>query len=245
MASINTRAVAADGSIAIGGTQATDPETGTLMFWSSMIAWGIANNRAIFEQRDVGTGAGYCRIGGDTGGTTARLGVMINYATKDSIAFMDTSLLTTNTWYFFAFTLDAQVTAPRIFIGDLTTTVVEVSYASTPAARATGSGARVSDGGANAYLCQSAYQQAIDLRGNWPGRIAYAAWYDTVLTDAQIIASRFMPWGWIPGARGIWHPGRHKLTAVPDMSGNGRNGTPGAGCTMDAGLPVGYLCGRS
>lgn len=219
-----------DGAITLG-THASDPETATLIFWSKFSTTNLVN-RAWLSKRDPSTGAGYFEFSGSPT-TSGEACARINYATKDAQAFFGISALTLNKWYYWAATYDGTASAPRVFFGARDLDVVEATYTGTHQA---GAGSRVTEGGSNAYLGQNKYQYGINARGQFSGAIGFFAWYDTVLTDAQIIAHKYRTDNWMGTARQMMRPGQHHLIGCPDISGNARNGTIGTGCTVDRGV---------
>lgn len=223
------------GGVALGA-HATDPETATLIFWARHGATAL-QNRALFSQRDATTGAGFCDVGGGTAAN--EFCARINYATKDAQAYTSVAALTVNKWYYWAVTLDGTNSAPRIFYGDAHTHVVEATYAGAPTRQA-GAGARTTDGGATAYCGQNIYQFGVNGRGQWTGRVAFFAWYDTILTDKQIAAHRLITYNWLQSARQMIRFGLQGAVAA-DISGNKRNGTLGAGTVVasSANIPQG------
>lgn len=108
----------------------------------------------------------------------------VKRATTDAAAATAASALPQNQWLFVATTYDAT-DGPRIFVGTLTTTVAEVSYAS----RVVGSGAESSDS-------DSAWSFGADPTTNgsqFEGRQAIAAHYRRRFSLAELKAYQFTP----------------------------------------------------
>lgn len=228
-------------SINIGNPE-TDPTVFTLMAWVYPTSVARPLGRALFWKGDPATGVGFIRFGLGSGGATGgRLGIEVDYTTKDAIAETSDTFIVNNAWQFWAATVDHTTNPPRLFWGDLDTEVSETGYDGVPAQSA-GVGTRVSEGGSDAHMGNNQYQTSVDGRGSFPGRIAFFAWYPSILTDDQIIAHRLMTWNWLGNSVnpvGMWRPGQHRLLGCPDISMAGVNGTVSAGCTLNLPLPIG------
>ena len=231
------------------GNPLTDPTVGTIMAWVYPTA-SAATKRAVFWKGDAASGDGAdgygtLRFGYGAGGA-GRFGLMVDYSTKDITVESPDSFITANTWQFWGCTFDHTTNPPELFWGNLTTRAYKLtSWAAVPA-RSAGVGTRATEAGANAHIGNNQYQSGLDNRGSFSGRIAAVAWFPTILADALIIAHQLALWNWAASSpKGVWYPGRHKLTACPDMSGSGWNGTvAGSGVAMADGLPT-YLASRT
>lgn len=113
-------------------------------------------------------------------GTAGNLRMFRERATSDSsLITNNTPIVTLNKWYKIAATIDISGTlAAHIYTGDLTTALAEATYGTNSA----GSGT-ITDVAAGTEVAVGCYQ---GLTNRWRGRIAEIAYFDRLLTLAQM-----------------------------------------------------------
>ncbi len=154
-----------------------------------------------------------------TGNQQFRL--QINRATTNAAAQTVDGALETNKWLFLAGTYD-ESDGPRIFKGDLTTTVSEVSYDS----RTVGAGATSSDA-TDALRWGNRESSPSDTHG-FRGRIAAVAYINQRLTLGELKTAQFKIAAWVlsTGNTKDFHLfGFNGTGTQPDWSGSANNGT--------------------
>ncbi len=184
----------------------------------------------------------FFRKGGLTGyysiafGGTANVRVLIDYASADATRRSSvSSWFTANAWQFAAVTFDGT-NAPKIYRGDLTTTVIEAtSYDQTTAP----SGARITDGGAAAIVGNG---DNSGFNAGFPGRIAVANWIDgTALSLPELQIHQFQPQKHT-NSKIFTQYGFNGTSTQPDWSGNGNAGTV-TGATQTQHVPLDSIFG--
>ena len=168
------------------------------------------------------SGAGRLRL------TVNNSGLLLDYVSVDSV-------LSVNAWQFIGYVCDiASAQDGKIYHGDLSTLVTEVSYAVETDAGGTfnaTSGDMIFGRDSNASL---PFLGDIAIVMVWPG---------TALTLGQIQAQQFRP-HITPGCEIFSHYGYNGVGAQPDWSGNGNSGTV-TGATVSDHVPLGPPFGFS
>lgn len=143
-----------------------------------------------------------------------------------------TGLLSINTWQMVGTVMDATsstATDQKLFYGSLTSMIAEVpSYSSQDA----GSGA-TSQGSINTLIGNNGDGSFVS---GFPGKIAWVATWNRILTLGEIQAQQFTPHV-TAGCQLFIHCGFNGTGTQPDWSGNGRNGTV-TGATTDSHIPL-------
>ena len=132
------------------------------------------------------------------------------------------STLQANKWQFVGFTFNSAGadTDQKLYWGDLTTTVAEVSYLD----RRVGSGTLTAGSTGNAWV-----GNRNDSPGTWAQlnntRVGFVAVYPTILTLQQIFEQQFNLTPVVDGARLFVQYGLGALSEAVDWSGNANHGT--------------------
>lgn len=133
--------------------------------------------------------------------------------TADSISG-SSDVVPLNTWTFVAATY-APGTAPKLFIGSLTSQVAEVSAYGRQIA---GAGAYLSDAAASLYVGNLQRTTSVDFNG----RIARAGVWNRELSLGELQALQH---SWVKTAGCVLLTDYHGTGTQPDLSGSGNNGT--------------------
>ena len=159
-----------------------------------------------------------------TTGANKRLVVGFNNGTYSET--IGTTAISTATWYFVAL-IRSSTTTLTAYLGTLTATIASEAVITTNASRDLPT--RMEMGGN--------YSTNIDP---FDGRIAYARFYDTNLTLAQLVQEQYVirqQWG---PAWGFWPIFPGSTERARDYSGNGRNWTEGGTLTDEAEPPISW-----
>lgn len=149
----------------------------------------------------------------------------------------DGCIASTGKWYFMACVWDISGanSEQKLYFGDLTTPTAEVGSYST---QTVGSGSRNSS------------TENLGLGGMTGGSPAWfnndviidvVAIFDKVLSLAELRMFQFHPQNNV-NCVGLWYPGKHGPSVVPDLSGQGNHGTV-YNATMDISVPLGPFFG--
>jgi len=139
----------------------------------------------------------------------------VGRATTGADAVSSDNFFTAGKWWFVACTYD-ESDGPRIFHGDLTTTVVE---ASSYATRDVGSGDTVSTSSDDLNLGYRA-----SLSRTLDGRVAYYHFIDARLSLGQIKGLQFQSARAVANTQILMYPGIDgSVTTITDYSGNGND----------------------
>lgn len=199
----------------------------------TVLAWvntsSLAGDNFIWSKTDNGFAAERFFILRSSGYIRVELGRATTYA----IAENNDSAISTNTWRFVGFSWDGT-NAPKIYRGDLTTAIAEVSSYVTSQA---GSGT-AQDESANSMIFGN-----INPAGGegFNGRIATVMVYNRVLSVGEMQSLQFMPRA-ASGCLIYSNYGYNGTTNAPDWSGNGNTGT-NTGATVGDHVPVTNLRG--
>lgn len=163
-------------------------------------------------------------------GSPARLHIRRDGSTTDAFARADLSAFAawgTAKWLTFAgvWNFNGASTANKLFVGDETTDAAEPSSYNSRTAGA-GTALNIDSG----QLRWGGDESSL----YWNGPIAAGALFNgTELSNAEIVRLLRLwrdPRQWVrTGLTGLWLPGAHGVTAAPDLSGNGHNGTMSGG----------------
>jgi hypothetical protein len=163
-------------------------------------------------------------------GTGGNIRTVWERATTDlDFISSNTPLVTLNKWYFVASTINQGANAGKMYVGDLTTAPVEVTYGTSNA----GSGAYGTDA---ARVFTIGNNDAPSPALAFQGRIAMASHYNRVMTLAEI-RSQWWRFSKESGCEGLWQLGYNGTSSQPDYSGNFNAGTV-TGATVAPHAPV-------
>ncbi len=156
------------------------------------------------------------------------IGVEIQRATTDAVIVTPTGQFSTGEWTCICFTYD-ETDGPRVFTGNLTTALTEVSYTT----RTVGAGSTNAD---NAGPLNIGNRASGDAKSP-DGRIAIHRLFNTRKTLAQLQAQQFRPY---PTSDLVLYQilGFNGVGTQPDYSGNGNSGTV-TGATQADHVPLG------
>ena len=162
------------------------------------------------------------------------INLAIDRVTQDAQATSATAL-SIDTWHFVACTFDLT-DGVRLWIGDLSTLVVEDTYSVSPIL---GSGATITNASDNFKIGGEGGSSSI------PGRIAFCGIYNARMTLAELQRQQFRPHV-TPECVGFYHLGYNGTGTQPDWSGTGNAGTVTGAVVADhvpLGSPFGFDAG--
>jgi hypothetical protein len=181
--------------------------------------------RNVMGKSTTGGGWELAKLGAD--GT--RL-IFLHYRTTTNLNVRTTTgQLAANTWHFFGVSWDLNTSGNcRSCIGRL-----NALAADTTDLVSGGAGAANTDAGINLRLMANAIGTA-----GWPGRVARLQLFDRVLSLAEFQALQFGAYQNPTGLIGAWEMGFGGLSSLPDLSGNGNNGSFTGALTLDEHVPL-------
>jgi hypothetical protein len=195
------------------GNTGTDPTISTFYAW--VYPTSCTAQRSIIRKIDPSLLGNYALATAVTCG----IRFTVDYATTDADARGQNNDFTINNWWFVAVTFDG-VTAPKLYIGNLTTPVHEIASYSISTAP---SGARVTDGGARTIIGN--LDNGGVVNAGFQGRIAVANFIQgSVLSLGQLKQHQFNPHAEAGSRIFTWY-GFNGTGTQPDWSGNKNNGT--------------------
>ena len=195
-------------------TELDNMTVGTIIQWIRPNTTAPSANRKLYEKGNGSAGFLFLRMN-----ATGNLDVSMDYTDTDPIS-STASFFKTDTWQFLAVTFNATSDQPRIYTGTTTALATEVTYSGTPTA---GSGSRVSDA---IHSLSIGARDDIDTQ-SFPGKIAFTAVWNRVLTLGEIRQQQFSPHvtsGCILFMN-IGFGSSSGLGTQPDYSGKRNNGT--------------------
>lgn len=199
----------------------------TWIFWGYPIDISGSNKRLIYKAGGlVQTWVGNPYYG--NGG----LRYYRDRVTTGSDLELSTGTITVDTWQFIAF-IDGDGTQPRAWRGTLSALATETGYNG----RVTGDGLPTDDSGNDLNIGSRVAGGAAANNCDW---IIACAWvYDTILTEARIIAQQFMPYASVDPASCVLFEnyGWNGVGTQPDWSGKGNNGVV-TGATVASHVPL-------
>jgi hypothetical protein len=143
-------------------------------------------------------------------------------ATTNAQATTNTTPVALNTWVFLAWSFDTGASAgnvAKVYHGTLTSIAAEASYS----VNSDGSGTPNDDAAADLAIGNRSTGASFDQP--FPGRIAFFAIYDRVLTLAELRAMQFRPFCHSPDCKLFVQLGWGGAGTQADLSGNGNNCT--------------------
>jgi len=161
---------------------------------------------------------------------TGQINAFMQMTTTSMAARSDNSagnIITANNWWFVGYTASSGF-VPKLYLGNLTTTVSEVTYIT----QTTGVGTPVSDAAASFVIGNN-----IDVAGKLPGIVACLTYVDRELSVGELRILQYRFTKLYSGQQGIWQLGFDGTGTQADLSGNGNNGTV-TGATVADHAPI-------
>jgi hypothetical protein len=201
-------------------------------FWAWVYPTTIGATRAIFHHGISSGTSGFKNFGVRN---TGQMSIDSEFTTTEANGRSTNGaghILTANKWWFVAGVLDSSK-VPHTFMGDLTTTVYENTYAT----QTTGVGTNVSDA-----TGVGAIGNRDDNTFAFQGRIAVCGYENIGMTLAELKRLQFQPHK-TASTKLLYRLGFNGTGTQPDMSGNGTGGTV-TGATLAADVPIISISGR-